>query len=41
VQKNATGVDTSVRSSGKTVIRPATPIKIIDLAAVSAPKKTA
>jgi len=37
----ATGVDTSVRSSGKTVVRPATPIKIIDLAAVSAPKKTA
>jgi predicted TIM-barrel fold metal-dependent hydrolase len=34
-------VDTSIRSSGKVVVRPVTPVKIIDLAAVSSPKKTA
>ena len=38
LRAKATGVDTSPRSSGKPVHRPDSPVKIIDLAAVSSPR---
>ena len=38
LRAQATGVDTSNKSSGKPVHRPDSPVKIIDLAAVSTPK---
>ena len=38
LRARATGVDTRPKPSGKPVHRPETPVKIIDLAAVSTPK---
>ena len=38
LRAEATGVDTSPKPSGKPVHRPDSPVKIIDLAAVSSPK---
>jgi predicted TIM-barrel fold metal-dependent hydrolase len=41
LRDRAADVDTSNRPSGREVVRPTSPIKIIDLAAASTPKKTA
>jgi predicted TIM-barrel fold metal-dependent hydrolase len=41
LRARAADVDTSNRPSGREVVRPSSPIKIIDLAAASTPKKTA
>ncbi|MBV9953331.1 MAG: amidohydrolase, partial [Acidimicrobiia bacterium] len=38
LRAKATGVDTSPKPSGKPVHRPDSPVKIIDLAAVSSPR---
>lgn len=40
LRARATDVDTSQKSSGKVVVRPTTPIRIIDLAAVASPSKS-
>lgn len=39
LRERAVGVDVSPRSSGKVVIRPVEPVRIVDLAAAAAPKK--
>ena len=39
LRSRATDVDTKPRSSGKPVVRPESPIRIVDLAERAAPKK--
>ena len=41
LRKRATDVDTSEKSSGRVITRPASPVRIVDLAAASTVKKTA